>query len=61
MNNKKHKVKDIVLANILSGIELPSGNEPIKKEILLKIIENIATEIANTKKLASQSLYNGDL
>jgi len=55
---KSDKTKEKVLSNILSGIQLPIENEPIDKETLLKIIDNIAAEIANSKKLANQSLYD---
>jgi len=53
-----YKTKEKILSNILSGVQLPIENKPIDKETLLKIIDNIATEIANSKKLANQSLYD---
>jgi len=55
-NNDKMKAK--IVSNILSNVELPIGNESIKKETLEKIIDNIATELLKIESLANQALYS---
>ncbi len=49
-------IEDII-KNIYANVELPKGNEPIKKEILQEIIKNIAMEIAKAKSVANQAMY----
>lgn len=58
MSNKKDQLmKEQIKSKLLSGVKLPIGNEPIKREVLEKIIDNLVNEILEIKKTAVQSIY----
>ena len=58
MSNKKDQImKEQIKSKLLSGVKLPIGNEPIKREVLEKIIDNLVNEILEIKKTAVQSIY----
>ena len=57
MKRKEEVMKEEIKAKILLGVKLPVGNEPIKKEVLEKIIDNIVNEIMELKKISIQSIH----
>ena len=57
LNKKDQLMKEQIKSKILSGVKLPIGNEPIKKEVLERIIDNLVNEILEIKKTAVQSIY----
>jgi transcriptional regulator NrdR family protein len=57
LNRKDQIMKEQIKSKLLSGVKLPIGNEPIKKEVLEKIIDNLVNEILEIKKTAVQSIY----
>lgn len=57
LNKKDQLMKEQIKSKLLSGVKLPIGNEPIKREVLEKIIDNLVNEILEIKKTAVQSIY----
>ena len=57
LNKRDQLMKEQIKSKILSGVKLPIGNEPIKREVLEKIIDNLVNEILEIKKTAVQSIY----
>ena len=54
---KDEVMKEKIKSKILLGVKLPIGNEPIKREVLEKIIDNIVNEILEIKKTSIQSIH----
>lgn len=57
MKRRTEKAIEKIIANIYKNVDMPTNNEPIKKETLEKIIKNIAVEIVNAKSIANQAMY----
>lgn len=57
MKRKEEVLKEEIKEKILLGVKLPVGNEPIKKEVIEKIIDNIVNEIVELKKISVQSIH----
>lgn len=54
---KDEVMKEKIKSNILLGVKLPANNDPVKKEVLEKIIDNIVNEILELKKISIQSIH----
>ena len=54
---KDEETKAKIKSNILLGVKLPVSNEPIKKNDLEKIIDNIVNELFEIKKTSIQSIH----
>jgi len=57
MRRKEEAMKEKIKTNILLGVNLPNGNEPINKEVIEKIIDNVVKELFEIKKIAIQSIH----
>ena len=58
MSNRRDEVmKEQIKSKLLSGVKLPIGNEPIKREVLDKIIDNLVNELLEIKRTAVQSIH----
>jgi transcriptional regulator NrdR family protein len=57
MKRKDELMKDEIKTKILLGVKLPVGNEPVRKDVFEKIIDNIVNELLEIKKISIQSIH----
>lgn len=54
---KKEKLIEKMIASLYDGLDISDHNQVITKDILDKLVRNIAKEIINAQSVANQAMY----